>query len=264
MRFVCADGRKFKKTVDNVKKCGRKSDFWGWERLSDNPHWEREEATEISTFKSNQIKSFLSSSTNAETQPQVKWIYALPAPACRGPVPETQSLLDTRKYLDNRKYFRQWKYLWWTPLFIKQWMDSVRFILKIVSEREREKLGPVSFWLRPLFASSVIFCESVIAGVLSIQTHPGLLLVSSDHVTGLLRSHWSVLPSCLTVSINWENSTQKYRIAGGRFVIEQWSKILWLIQTCPLWILHHNRIHCLLKSIFLKSLSVSVPFLSVS
>ena len=138
MRFVCADGRKFKKTVDNVKKCGRKSDFWGWERLSDNPHWEREEATEISTFKSNQIKSFLSSSTNAENQPQVQWIDALPAPACRGPVPETQSLLDTRKYLDNRKYFRQWKYLWWTPLFIKQWMDSVRFILKIVSERERK------------------------------------------------------------------------------------------------------------------------------
>lgn len=40
------------------------------------------------------------------------------------------------------------------------------------SEREREKLGPVSFWLRPLFASSVIFCELVIAGVLSIQTEP--------------------------------------------------------------------------------------------
>ena len=110
----------------------------------------------------------------------------------------------------TRRIFPTVKIFWWTPLFIKQWMDSVRFILKIV--REREKLGPVSFWLRPLFASSVIFCESVIAGVLSIQTHPDLLLVSSDHVTGMLRSHWSVLPSCLTltVSINWANSTQKY------------------------------------------------------
>ena len=139
------------------------------------------------------------------------------------------------------------------------------------SEREREKLGPVSFWLRPLFASSVIFCELVIAGVLSIQTHPGLLLVSLDHVTGLLRSHWSVLPSCLTLtaSINWGNSTQKYRIAGGSFMIEQWSKILWSIQTCPLWILQLKDSqcpiqNCLLESIFLKSLSVSVPFLYLS
>ena len=112
------------------------------------------------------------------------------------------------------------------------------------SEREREKLGPVSFWLRPLFASSVIFCESVIAGVLSIQIHPDLLLVSSDHVTGMLRSHWSVLPSCLTltVSINWANSTQKYKIARGSFMIEQWSRILRLIQTCPLRILHKSEL----------------------
>lgn len=32
VRFVCADGRKYKKTVDNVKRCGRKSgksDYWG-------------------------------------------------------------------------------------------------------------------------------------------------------------------------------------------------------------------------------------------
>ena len=29
VRFVCGDGRKFKKTVENVKRCGRKSDYWG-------------------------------------------------------------------------------------------------------------------------------------------------------------------------------------------------------------------------------------------
>ena len=32
VRFVCADGRKYKKTVENVKRCGRKSgksDYWG-------------------------------------------------------------------------------------------------------------------------------------------------------------------------------------------------------------------------------------------
>jgi len=29
VRFVCSDGRKYKKTVENVKRCGRKSDYWG-------------------------------------------------------------------------------------------------------------------------------------------------------------------------------------------------------------------------------------------
>ena len=31
VRFVCADGRKYKKNVENVRRCGnkKKKDFWG-------------------------------------------------------------------------------------------------------------------------------------------------------------------------------------------------------------------------------------------
>ena len=140
---------------------------------------------------------------------QVQWINYLPALAWNGPVPESQSLLDTRKYFDKKNISDSENILMDSSVY--KTMNGLSAFYPQNSEREREKLGPVSFWLRPLFASSVIFCESVIAGVLSIQIHPDLLLVSSDHVTGMLRSHWSVLPSCLTltVSINWANSTQK-------------------------------------------------------
>ena len=164
-----------------------------------------------------------------------------------------------KKIFWQQKIFPTVKIFWWTPLFIKQWMDSVRFILKIVREREREKPGPVSFWLRPLFASSVIFCGLVIAGYCQFRPPIGQFRSRDRHAAFSLVSSSKLLNSD---SFNWGNSTQKYRIARGSFMIEQWSKILWFIQTCPLWILANNRIQSTqVRRIFLKSLSVSVPFL---
>ena len=124
---VQEDGGQCEEMWSQVWLLGLRETFWQSTVRERGSYWE------ITTFKSNQIKSFLSSSINAENQPRSSELII-----CQLWPDMAQYLNHKKIFCLTRRIFPTVKIFWWTPLFIKQWMDSVRFILKIVRERERK------------------------------------------------------------------------------------------------------------------------------
>ena len=128
----------WRNVVASLTSGAERETFWQSTVRERGSYWE------ITTFKSNQIKSFHSSSINAENQPRSSELIICQL------WPEMAQYLNHKKiFCLTRRIFPTVKIFWWTPLFIKQWMDSVRFILKIV--REREKTRACQFLIKATF-----------------------------------------------------------------------------------------------------------------